>query len=1140
MKRLAWVIGFGLVFALGLVLLGNYLLQQPRVQAFIIQGLADATGFTIQYDKLQFSLKAGIGFTMEGLKAQALQGPEKITAAKAIISLRTLDLLRKQIRPTRIYLYQSRLETVWPEQPLVEQAADKPLFKIPSLKWLSHLQTLSLKQSEILFSNRSFKLTQMELQARQRKANPLVLQVSSSGRLTTAQQEVPFKWTGTLSQNFRKEESPALDMTLEFKQFPLEWITWPEFLSLKSGQMNARFILRGRPDEQLNMGGQAQISSMDLAWVRQQRSKRFPFADWSMDFSAVIQGRSLKVSSLKMKLPETPLSIAFNLDFQDSRNPYLESHLSGSWMGLKTFMDLFPGPVLPGWYEKDLFPLFQAGQVQVAELNMKGHVGKGSPDRYPDTHDLILKLDCRDLEAQVAGAAYPFQAVNARVEIEKGALKIADFRARFGKSTLQHSGLESRTIFQENPSFAITLAGTFDLPELAQQLKIEMLQPQIPQQVGRIVEATSTGTLTCQADLQYSYGKPLQINQGQFDFQDCQMSLAEYYLPIQIKTASIKIAEQKEDYFQAVGAWGNSALEVQGGFEVSGQQGELKWLDLSGRADLNEIMPLLYPAAKDWRFKAPLPLQTNFKRNNKVWSCQGRLDLADFSGETRQLLFSPKPSRLMFDLDLAPGWLLDVKKIFFQPRDNRPETSQGPDQAVPGKDAWLFKGSYDLRHNQLVAWQMNMPALELESLGLRFKGEETVLKGELGCNLRFKAGPQNAANSMDGWAKGQRLDLHAKALPAPITDAQFFWRFAGPEMAIRLWQMRLGSSLVQINGGVMHSPIWKGELSLDVDALKPSDFKQSDASETQPWNWDQWLAKLDLNVHLQVAKGQWQELKWGPLKADLNLGKEGILIQKLILQGEHAKLETNGKVRFGEKPEMLFSGKIQMTDQPVREILPLLGIDPKYMSGKLNLDGIFYTRAKDRRGLIRGTTGFGDLRIKDAVMQHSSTLISILDFFSVKKVFKKRPPDVSKEGLYFEDIGTQLTMDRGVIKTDNLYLKGPVINILVPRGQVDLMAKTVDFHLLVQPLQVVDEIISHIPILGYILTGEDKTFFTYQFVMEGPWETAEPRYEPLKDLDQSVIGFIKRILLTPSRLLNNISNGSRKPSQTEPAPSKDD
>jgi hypothetical protein len=392
---------------------------------------------------------------------------------------------------------------------------------------------------------------------------------------------------------------------------------------------------------------------------------------------------------------------------------------------------------------------------------------------------------------------------------------------------------------------------------------------------------------------------------------------------------------------------------------------------------------------------------------------------------------------------------------------------------------------------------------------------------------------------MDGWAKGQKIELYLKALPAPITEGQFLGRFSGASVTIPLCRMHLGESQVQISGGFRHTPLWKGKLLLEADRFNPGDFKLSGSVDRPVRNWDPWLEKMDLDLDVQVVKGQWQELKWGPLQADLHLSNQGILIQKAAIQGEHGRLETSGKIRLDTKPELTFSSKIQMTDQPVQEILPLMGMDPKFLVGKLNLNGLFYTRAKNPKGLIPGTTGFAELGVKDAVVQHSSTLVSILDFLSIKKILKKRPPDVSKEGLYFEDIGTQLTMDRGVIKTENFYLKGPVINVLVPRGEVDLRDKTISLKILVQPWQVVDGIISHIPILGYILTGDEGTFITYQFVMEGPWATATPKYEPLKDLDQSVIGFFKRILLTPSRLLKKISNGSKSPSQTNPAPAKD-
>jgi len=359
-------------------------------------------------------------------------------------------------------------------------------------------------------------------------------------------------------------------------------------------------------------------------------------------------------------------------------------------------------------------------------------------------------------------------------------------------------------------------------------------------------------------------------------------------------------------------------------------------------------------------------------------------------------------------------------------------------------------------------------------------------------------------------------------------------------VAIPFCRMHLGANQIGLSGAFSYTPLWKGKILLEADRFNLRDFKLSGAATQPARNWDSWLKRMDLDLQVQIEKGQWQELKWGPLQADLHLDKQGISIPKAVIQGEHGFLATNGKIRFGAKPELVFSGKIEMVEQPVEEILPLMGLDPKYIAGKLNLKGLFYSKSVDSKGLLAGTTGFAELYVKDAVIQHSSALISILDFLSIKKIFTNRPPNVSKEGLFFEDIGAQLTLDQGVIKTENLYLKGPVINVLAPHGKIDLQAKSVSFQILVQPWLMVDGIICHIPIIGYILTGDDKAFIAYQFVMEGPWDKARPKYEPLKNLDQSIIGFFKRILLTPSRLLKHISNGSKTPLQPNPNPAKDD
>ncbi len=168
-----------------------------------------------------------------------------------------------------------------------------------------------------------------------------------------------------------------------------------------------------------------------------------------------------------------------------------------------------------------------------------------------------------------------------------------------------------------------------------------------------------------------------------------------------------------------------------------------------------------------------------------------------------------------------------------------------------------------------------------------------------------------------------------------------------------------------------------------------------------------------------------------------------------------------------------------------------------------------------------------NILVEEGIVKKSRTIFQVLNFLSLQKIFKRKPPDLSKEGFYFESIGGHIVINKGVLKTENLTIKSPVFNA-VAKGIGDLTKKQVDFHLGVQPLGTIDWIVSKIPIAGYILTGEGKSLLVYYFQVKGPWFEPEVQHVPLQNIGDNTIGFFKRLFLTPERLFKNLGDAIKE------------
>jgi hypothetical protein len=116
-------------------------------------------------------------------------------------------------------------------------------------------------------------------------------------------------------------------------------------------------------------------------------------------------------------------------------------------------------------------------------------------------------------------------------------------------------------------------------------------------------------------------------------------------------------------------------------------------------------------------------------------------------------------------------------------------------------------------------------------------------------------------------------------------------------------------------------------------------------------------------------------------------------------------------------------------------------------------------------------------------------------------------------------------------------MESPIYNA-VAAGQADLVEKTVRFTLGIQPLETLDTIVSRIPIIGYALTGKDRSFLTYYFEVTGPMSAPHTRHVPFKHLGSGVAGVLKRLFLSPVRLYDTLSGLTEVP-RSRPSPGQE-
>jgi uncharacterized protein YhdP len=319
--------------------------------------------------------------------------------------------------------------------------------------------------------------------------------------------------------------------------------------------------------------------------------------------------------------------------------------------------------------------------------------------------------------------------------------------------------------------------------------------------------------------------------------------------------------------------------------------------------------------------------------------------------------------------------------------------------------------------------------------------------------------------------------------------------------------------------------------SLDIQSgfldLSPYIHVKDPASEKREKNG---TVPLFNRAHLRMVyfaeKGQWKTLELGPIKVKANMKSGTWDFEKAYVVTEYGLLSGKGRIVTGKDSALSFDSRLEIKNEPVEEILKLFGLEEERFEGPMFLSAELSAYANKDISLFQSLTGKGRFYIEKGKIEKSSAFIKALEFLSLQKIKWKKPENMSKGGLFFEAAGADFTLEQGILKTDDFIMKSPAFNAAA-KGYMDLSKETMDFDLGIQPLGTVDGVVSKIPLIGVILAGEEKSVLIYNFKATGQIEEPQVKYVPA--IHKSTFNVFKRLLLTPNRLLQNLSTVAKDP-----------
>lgn len=1100
------------------VLYAEFLFQRPSVQRFLVEKISKAVAYDVKVKSFHIYFWKGLNIAAHGLSVESRDHKQHIDAPTARIGLTWTALFKGNVIPSSLDLSNPIISISLPGRQKTKKPSLEETLQNTTLLRLVGIRSLTISGGQIKIEGSPFSLRALFLRMSRNKEKPEEQFIRLKTALGFKGRHIPFQLKGHVRYPEKKSQI-AVDLSGRAGRIPVSWIPWPRFAPFSGGIIDAAFQVKGALSGTLSAEGTFTGHDLRFAISGRERRKEYAFSSMDLDFTAQLDKGKLTVNIPRARVLDTSLTARV---FYASKkpSPHLELSIKSPFMSLKTFKQIFPSSLVPAWIEKSLFPRLSGGEVMAEHFSLGGTLDQIAHLNRPENMNaLAMHVTWRNLHVLEQGPALPFEEVSGQMDISNNRLKLARMQGRFGTSSV-HQGLFAVTpLAGRDRLYSTAVEGDFSVEDLLEMRRL----PWIPEDLSKKLASLkgSSGRLEARVTA-FRKGSGLipRVKNGSLTFRDCTFAHRALLFPIFITRGEIEMQDTGRVQFKGDGSWGDSDLKVSGFTDRSLEHVTTK---VDGTLDLDALAAKLFPE-KPWslHFEKPADCSLHITKKDAAWSLAGTIDLNEkpaLKGTGLHLNPLCNKGGICFDLAYRPGKSLRIKSL----------------DANFGKSLFSAAGDVALVGEKRITAEINIPGIFFKDLGVQFQGNCPVAAGVLKGHIRGTFPVRDLLSStLTGELEARDLCVAPKRLSHPLKGG-FRAHFSGDTVALKSLHFTTGKSSIEIEGNLKGWKGLKGNLAIRSERIDLADFLAEKKPRSQKRGWfflRPLLAHSDgLSVSFQASKVAWHAMKTGPLTGNGVLEKGMFHLTESSLKSEHGLITLKGHLPGAPGKKITFLSHIRLFEQPVQELFQSFNVQNHYIEGQLSTDILVSGQGHNLDSLTAGLQGNGKMLLEKGVIKKSNVLIKILDFLSIQKIFRRPPPNLSKEGFYFDRIGADFIIRKGVLSTENLLMRSPVINA-AGKARLNLPGKKVRADLGVQPLVTLDSLVSKIPIVGYILTGKDKTLLVYYFKVEGPISSPEVKYIPLKKWGNSIMGYVTRIFLTPPRLFEKLMN-LRKPAKDE-------
>jgi uncharacterized protein YhdP len=374
------------------------------------------------------------------------------------------------------------------------------------------------------------------------------------------------------------------------------------------------------------------------------------------------------------------------------------------------------------------------------------------------------------------------------------------------------------------------------------------------------------------------------------------------------------------------------------------------------------------------------------------------------------------------------------------------------------------------------------------------------------------------------------LGLRHPQQPVKFQNVSGTVAFRGQDLQIDALTFHLNDSIFNVGGTVsgiaaqhpgadirLTSPflVWRDVVILS--ALESVNLERAEKTAERPTGG----AGTPQQAAVQAEADRMGRLAFQNLQTTLIFDRPILYIRAFAADALGGTLDGNGRIDLADAASPRYHFNFEMDKLSAEQGLSLLDMKERTVTGTFSAKGDLTARGTSIADLKKTALGHVRIQMEEGMLRQFAALSKILSILNVSQLFKFQLPDMARGGMPYDKIVATISFEDGIASTKDLFIRSDAMNLSavgaidMPKGE---FVKTV---VGVQPLQTVDKVISRIPVVGWILTDENRTVMTVYFEVKGSLDNPAVNAIPAKSLARGVFDIFKNVFQLPARLFTD-------------------